>query len=149
MGFSFQDIGFNQPQWTKDDYFPSSIDPYSKPEDLETVTPFTAPKEPTDYRFNNPSRPYIPKNLKNILDKGKILPLEEDEMTILIEGIAKVSIEYYELNLGKFVAISFDGRILESADSQIKLLMKIQGKDFKQDLFLWHVGSDSFLGWEF
>ena len=101
-------------------------------------------KEPTE--FPDSLKSHIPPDLQKLLNKANTL--NPDEMTHLIEGIAKAAIDFYKLKQGKYVAIGFNGCILESADSKIELLMKIQGRDFKQDIFVWHVGSDSFMGWE-
>jgi hypothetical protein len=70
-------------------------------------------------------------------------------MIKLITEIAKTSIEFYEVKLGKFLAIDFDGKIVDSADSDIDLLLKIQGKKYGKPIFVWEVGASSFTGWRF
>lgn len=135
--------------WSGEDKIPQYIDTYTIPEEVDTIPPYHLKKESSEFTFFDTSKPYIPPNLQRLLDKATKIPLKSEEMTRLIDGIAKISIEFYELKSGKFVAIGFNGRVIESADTQIKLLMKIQGREFKQDIFVWHVGSDSFSGWEF
>lgn len=147
LDLSFDDSGYIPEVWRPEETLPEYYDTYEKPKDLETIDKFQTPKEATSYGFKDPLKPYIPENLKKLIEKGKRSRLNEKEMVKLMEGIAEISTEFYELKEGKYVAIGFDGKILESADSQVKLLMKIQGREFQQDLFLWRVGSGSFTGW--
>jgi len=97
--------------------------------------------------FHSSPKPWLPPQLLARLDKMRRTSLNKKEMVGFIEDIAKISVEFYQVKKGKFIAARFDGRIVESADTQIELLLKIQGRDFGMPIFVWEVGSESFLGW--
>ena len=73
--------------------------------------------------------------------------LKSEELVDLIEDIAKISADFYQVESGRVIAAKFDGRIVESADTEIDLLLKVQGKKFDMPIFVWQVGSESFSGW--
>lgn len=97
--------------------------------------------------FNRPPKPWLPPKLIQKLDSAKRRPLKRQEMVKLIEEIAKISIDFYQVKPGEFIAIKLDGRIVDSSDSQIDLLMRIQGKKFDTQVIVWEVGSETFSGW--
>ena len=101
-----------------------------------------------DYGFQNSPRPWLPPRVLKTIRKMTRSKLGNSEMVDLIKDIAQISIDFYDLNVGSFVAIKFDGRIAESADKEIDLLLKIQGKQFDVPVFVWKVGSNSFAGWK-
>jgi hypothetical protein len=82
-----------------------------------------------------------------LLETSKRKPLRDKETTKLLSQIADICINFYNIKKGKYIAIGLDGRVMESADSQINLLLKIQGRIFKKQVFVWHVGEDVFSGW--
>jgi len=101
-----------------------------------------------DYGFIISPRPWLPPRVLKKIEKMKRTQLGNKEMVTLIKDIARRSIDFYNLKKGSFVAIKFDGKIAESADKEIDLLMKIQGKNFDIPVFVWKVGSSSFAGWK-
>ena len=116
--------------------------------DLDTVLPpFKASAEQMKLVFNQPPKPWLPPRLLKKFNKMKKTQLRKQEMVNLIEDIAKISIEFYQIKPRKFIAVKFDGRVVESSDDKIELLLKIQGKKFDTPVFVWEVGSESFSGW--
>jgi len=100
------------------------------------------------FGFHSSPRPWLQPQVVAKLDKmRRRTPLTEKEMVSLIDDLAKISVEFYDIEKGKFIAARFDGRIVESANTQIELLLKIQGRDFGVPVFVWEAGSESFLGW--
>jgi len=97
--------------------------------------------------FKNPPKPWLPPRMLQKLEKMRKTPLKREEMVNLVEDIAKISVDFYNLKPGTFMAIKFDGCIVESADTQIELLLKIQGKNFGMPVLVWEVGAESFSGW--
>jgi hypothetical protein len=53
---------------------------------------------------------------------------------------------HFQLSEGKFVAMTFDGQIVETSDTRIGLLKKIQGQRYREQIFVWKVDSDAFSG---
>jgi len=113
----------------------------------EGQRPFSFEQRKIRLGFKSPPKPWLPPRLLQKMDKMKKTPLRSKEMVDLIESIAKISIDFYQVRSGSFIAIRFDGRIAESADTEIDLLLKIQGKEFDVPVFVWQVGSESFSGW--
>jgi len=97
--------------------------------------------------FHSSPRPWLSPQLLARLDKMRRTSLNKKEMVGFIEDIARITVEFYQVKEGKFIAARFDGRIVESADTQIEILLKIQGRDFGMPIFVWEVGSESFSGW--
>ena len=112
--------------------------PYSLEESFQQVT----------LGFKSSPKPWLPPKLLSQFNKMKKTPLREKEMTDLIEHIARISVDFYHVKSGKFISIRLDGVIVESADTEIDLLLKIQGKRFDMPVFVWKVGSESFSGWK-
>jgi len=113
----------------------------------ENRSPFSFEQRELHLGFENPPKPWLPARLLQKIDKMKRTPLKRQEMLDLIEGIAKISIDFYQVRKGTCIAMRFDGRIVESANTEIDLLLKIQGKEYDMPVFVWQVGSESFSGW--
>jgi len=92
-------------------------------------------------------RPWLPKSIHDLLQKMRSQALSESEAVALMTGLASRATEHYRLSPGKFVAISFGGRVVETADAELELLERIQGKHYTEQVFVWKVGSESFTGW--
>ena len=101
----------------------------------------------TQYVMSGPSLPYFPPKVTSLIEKGMKRTLTEKEFSRLIENIADISIKFYNIRDGKYLAIGFNGRILDVADSQLDLLSKLQGKKFQTQVFVWRAGSEMFSGW--
>lgn len=123
------------------------IDDFLTEPDWEDRLPFTYEEEELDLGFNRPPKPWLSPRLIQKLEKMKRTGLKRGEMVDLIETIAKISVDFYQIRPGTFIAVKFDGRIVESTDNEIDLLLKIQGKKFDIPVFVWQVGSESFSGW--
>jgi hypothetical protein len=98
-------------------------------------------------RFSSQPKPWFPLSLRDKLEKLNKGTIGRDELTDLIKKIAEISIDFYNIEAAHFIAVRFDGRVVEDADSQIELLLKVQGRNYGMPVFVWHVGYDSFLGW--
>lgn len=98
-------------------------------------------------RFKSQPQPWLPPTVLDKLDKLRKGIIDRKEMTDLMNKIAEISINFYRLESERFVALRFDGRVVESADSEIELLLKIQGKKYGTPVFVWYVGHDAFSGW--
>jgi len=73
-------------------------------------------------------------------------PLTDGELVNLMDILAQQATEHYRLEHGKFVAITFDGKIVELADTKLDLLRRIQSGRFSDQIFVWRVGYESFSG---
>lgn len=90
--------------------------------------------------------PWLPPNAVKLLDKSKISELSPKECVKLMDILAERATEHFQLQLGKFVAITLSGKIAELADTKLELLRRVQKRKFPEQIFLWKVGSDSFSG---
>lgn len=97
--------------------------------------------------FKSQPKPWLPPTVLDKIDKLRKGIIDREEMTNLIKKIAEISIDFYKIDSERFIALRFDGRVVEDADSEIELLLKIQGRDYGMPIFVWHVGYESFLGW--
>jgi len=125
---------------------------YEKPYEKEwfALEPFKSTSDTyneVQFRFSGPAKPHIPRSVIQLLERSKKRPLKAKETTKVLAKIADISINFYKIKEGKYIAIGLDGRVVESADSPIDLLSKIQGRVFKTQVFVWHVGKDVFSGW--
>ena len=91
-------------------------------------------------------RPWLPQRAVIIIDKLRKGPVSEKELMTLMELIASQAARHFQLERGKFVALTFSGRITEVSETRIGLLKKIQGRQFAEEIFVWKVGFDSFSG---
>lgn len=115
-------------------------------EPIREVTPFST-EQRLSLAFKSAPKPWLPSSVLQKLSKMKKTPLRKAEMVALVEDIVKISTEFYQVKLGTFIAIKLDGRIVEAADTEIDLLLKIQGKKFDTPVIVWETGSESFSGW--
>lgn len=99
------------------------------------------------YTFHSEPKPWLPPKIKRLLNEALKHPLSDKDFGYLMENIAKITIDFYDVKRGKYLAIDFSGKIVESSDSDIELLRKIQGEDYDIPVFVWRSGSDSFTGW--
>jgi len=99
------------------------------------------------FRFASPPKPWLGPDIARKLEKMRHASLSEKEMVDLMDRIAKISVDFYRPKIGKCIALTFDGRIVESSDEETDLLLKIQGKHYEMPIFVWRVGSSSFTGW--
>lgn len=111
-------------------------------------SPFRESIEPLEFGFSTQPRPFLPSELLDKFNKMKEMQLTNQEWVDLVEDIARISVEFYKVKLGTFIAIMFDGRIVEAADTKIDLLLKIQRRKFGKSIIVWEAGSESFSGWK-
>jgi hypothetical protein len=100
-----------------------------------------------EYSLFGQPQPWLPPDIIKLLQIGKKRKLSNKQMTYLFNKIAKISIEFYKIQSGKFVAFYFNGRIVEIAENSIDLLAKIEKQGYKKQIFVWKVGSDVYSGW--
>lgn len=100
------------------------------------------------YELNGSARPYLPPTVTKILEKWATRPLTSKQAIKVMKDIAEIAVDFYDIQKGKYIAIGFDGRVVESADSSFDLLMKIQGRKLPIKKFVWHAGFDVFAGWD-
>lgn len=100
------------------------------------------------YELRGSARPYLPPNITKMLGKWVTRPLTSKQAIKVMKDIAEIAVDFYGIQEGKYIAIGLDGRIVESASSSFDLLMKIQGRQLPIKTFVWHVGSDTFAGWD-
>jgi len=99
--------------------------------------------EPEEFHFN---LPWLPPNAIKLLNKSKKGPITEKEMITLMELIAERASEHFQLDVGKFVAMTFHGRVVEVSDTRVGLLKKLQGRKHTEQIFVWRIGSNAFSG---
>jgi hypothetical protein len=99
----------------------------------------TLPEFPID-------RPWLPPKALSIIDRIKNGPISEGDATSLMQLVAEQVIDHFHLQSGKYFASTLYGRIVETANTNIELLKKLQGQTFEGEIFVWRVGSDSFSG---
>ncbi len=99
------------------------------------------------YELSGSVRPYLPSKITKKLEKWAKQPLDDKEALKVMKDVAEIAINFYNVHEDKYLAIAFNGRIVESANSSFDLLMKLQGRELPYETFVWHVGSDVFTGW--
>jgi len=99
--------------------------------------------EPEEFHFN---LPWLPPNVIKLLNKSKKGPISEKEMITLMELIAERASEHFELDVGKFVAMTFHGQVVEVSNTRVGLLKKIVGPKYPEQIFVWRIGSTAFSG---
>lgn len=87
--------------------------------------------------------PWLPPRVKKLLEKG---PRTERDLVGLMKMIAERASIYFELSEGKLVAMTFHGQVVEVSDTRVGLLKKIQGRKYREQIFVWKIGSDAFSG---
>ena len=100
------------------------------------------------YELDGNTRPYLPPSITKMLEKGATRPLTSKQAVKVMKGIAEITVNFYDIQEGKFIAIGIDGRVVDSANSSFDLLVKLQGRQIPIQTFVWHVGSDAFSGWD-
>lgn len=91
-------------------------------------------------------RPWLPPNALKLLDKIKKRPISETEMMKLMGLVAEQASLHFQLDEDKNVAMTFHGQIVEVSDTRVGLLKKIQGRKYREQIFVWRVGSDVLSG---
>jgi len=99
------------------------------------------------FRIQAPIKPHFPQKTQEKIQKLIRFPLKPSEMVNLIDEICNISADFYKIRNGKHIAVKIDGTVVESADSEIDLLLKIQGRQFNVPFFVYEVGADSSPGW--
>ncbi len=97
------------------------------------------PEFPTD-------RPWLPQKALVILEKLRKGPVSEKELVTLMDLVAEQATTHFQLQLGKFVASTFFGRVVDVSDTRVGLLKKIQSRVFTEEIFVWRAGFPSFSG---
>lgn len=148
---SFPSTGTYGTDWV---YSKAALPPQA-PLDVQSETPATLkkPKSPKrffqkeHYKLWGSARPYLPPNIIKMLKKSATRPLTNKQAVKVMKDIAEITVDFYNIQEGKYIAIGFDGRVVDSAGSSFDLLMKIQGRKLPIKTFVWQVGSDAFAGW--
>jgi hypothetical protein len=92
------------------------------------------------------NKPWLPPSALKLLNKLKRGPLAGKEFITLIKIVAERATSHFQLEEGKFVAMTFYGQIIEVSDSRVGILKKLQSRRFKEQIFLWKIGSNAFSG---
>lgn len=114
---------------------------YSLVGDLFQVKDHPDKIEGMGFSFNNP---WLPSNTLKLLNKLKKGPISETELVRLMELVAERASLHFQLSEGSFVAMTFNGRIVEASNTRIGLLKKIQGRKYREQIFVWRIGSNAF-----
>jgi hypothetical protein len=122
-------------------------EPFQRDIPLSSFRPYRFIEECKSFGFKNQPRPWFPQSLKNKIERLGRGFLRNKELVTLLEEIAEISIDFYEIKSGQCIAIRLDGKIVESAENEFDLLIKIQGLKFDTPVFVWKAGSKSFAGW--
>ncbi len=124
----------------------SSIDTaneYSLRNEIVYMTDHAEKIQCTGFPINNPWLP--PRTLKLLKKLRKGLFLEKDLLKLMAQVAERASL-HFQLDEGKCVAMTFTGRIVESANTRIDLLKKIHGRKYGEQIFVWRIGSSVFSG---
>jgi hypothetical protein len=114
---------------------------------LDGFKPYLFIEECKSFGFRDQPKPWFPQSLKNKIERLGRGSLRNRELVSLLQEIAEISIDFYEVKSGHCIAIRLDGKIVESAETEFELLIKIQGQKFDAPVFVWKAGSNSFAGW--
>jgi len=99
--------------------------------------------EPAGFLFNYP---WLPPNAIKLLNKAKKGALAEKELITLMEMLAERASAHFQLGAGKFVALTFRGRVVEVSDTRVGLLKRLQGRKYPEQIFVWRIGFNAFSG---
>jgi hypothetical protein len=94
----------------------------------------------------SPNYPWLPPTALRLLDKLKLNPINQKELVSLMETVADRATEHFQLTQGKFVALTFYGRVVEVSDTRVGLLKSMQGRKFSEQTFVWRIGFKAFSG---
>lgn len=95
------------------------------------------------FSFN---RPWLQPAILRLLEKTRKGSTKEEELIMLMQMVAERASEHFRLEEGKFVAMTFHGRIVEISDTRVGLLKKMQGRKYEEQVFLWRIGFNAFGG---
>jgi len=90
--------------------------------------------------------PWLPPNAIKLLNKAKKGPLTEKELITLMELVAERASAHFQLDAGKFAALTFRGRVVEVSDTRVSLLKKLQDRRYQEQIFVWRIGFNAFSG---
>ena len=91
-------------------------------------------------------RPWLPQKALKIIEKIKRGSISENDLISLMNLVSDEATAYFQLQMDKFVASTFFGRIVEVSDTRVDLLNNIQTRTFDEEIFVWRVGARSFSG---
>jgi len=91
-------------------------------------------------------KPWLPPNALKLLDKLEMGSITEKEVLKLMDLVAERASAHFQLLEGKFVAMTFHGRVVEASDTRVGLLKKIQNRKQEESIFVWRIGSSAFSG---
>jgi hypothetical protein len=91
-------------------------------------------------------KPWLPPTALKLLGKLKTGSITEKEVLKLMDLVAERASAHFQLSEGKFVAMTFHGRIVEASDTRVGLLKKIQTRKQEESIFVWRIGSNAFSG---
>lgn len=94
----------------------------------------------------SPNYPWLPPTAMRLLDRLKSNPINQKELVSLMEIVADRAAEHFQLTHGKFVALTFYGRVVEVSDTRVGLLKNMQGRRFSEQIFVWRIGFKAFSG---
>lgn len=94
----------------------------------------------------SPNYPWLPPTALRLLDRLKSNPINQKELVSLMEIVADRATEHFQLTQGKFVALTFYGRVVEVSDTRVGLLKSLQGRKFSEQTFVWRIGFKAFSG---
>lgn len=106
-------------------------------------------KESVSLEVKRFSSEIFKKQTKNKIKKAQRHQLTSQEHAELLREVAEVATSLYPVKFGQCIAIKlFTGEIVESAEKELDLLRKLQGKSFGSPIFVWKSGFSSFAGWK-
>ena len=127
--------------------FENSTIPFSRDFSFHKFKPFNFTEECSSYGFKSQPKPWLPQTVKSKLERMKHHSLRNEELVSLLQEIADISIDFYSVEPGRCIAINLEGKVVESAETEFELLMKIQGRKLGGSVFVWKAGTKSFAGW--
>jgi hypothetical protein len=98
---------------------------------------------PARFSFNHP---WLPQKARELLNKSKRGPLTQKELIALMKLVSEQATVHFRLDEGKYVAMTFYGRIVEVSETRVGLLKKLQDLKPKEQVFLWRIGFSAFSG---
>jgi hypothetical protein len=98
---------------------------------------------PTRFSF---TRPWLPQKARQLLSKSKRGPLTQEELVTVMKLVREQATVHFRLDEGKYVAMTFYGRVVEVSETRVGLLKKLQDLKPKEQVFLCRVGFSAFSG---
>jgi hypothetical protein len=92
------------------------------------------------------THPWLPQKARDLLNKSKRGPLTQKELIALMKLVSEQATVHFQLDEGKYVAMTFYGRIVEVSETRVGLLKKLQNLKPKEQVFLWRIGFNAFSG---